>query len=295
MMDVSIPKRELDDLIFLYEYEPTLHDLYVEGPFDASIIRWFVAEVNSKNINIYEIASVNIEREKLIAVNKKDNNRDKLLYLAEYFHEKLPSSNQVTCIIDKDFDHIIYDYIEIPCLLYTDFTCMEIYFYDRIILEKFLCINCNKSDWPSQDILTALSKVLQKMYLYRMANETLKWNMSRLNNIVCITFDKWELNFNEDDYINRLLNKNNLLAKKDEFLSEVNKLEPLLLDDVRFQIHGHDYIKLLCWYLKKKGIDGDKVNEKNTGRQLALSSSFDYLLNFELFNKIRKIVEKNNV
>ena len=288
-MSPSIPRRNLNEVITLYQREPSLHDIYVEGPFDLSILRWLLNELGFKKATLFLIDTIDIEKERFTKLDVKPNHRERLIYFADYYNKKCPDNNQVTCVVDKDFDHITDSIRDNPCLYYTDFTSMELYFYFENIIEKYFHINCNKTKWPTSKILESLSEVLQRLFVYRLANERLNWNMKRYDPSKCIKVNDWNLDFNEDEYITRYLNKNNRLKEKDIFLTMTTELEALLVEEYRLQIHGHDFISLLCWYIGKLGIDKTKVNEDFTARHLALSCSVEHFMQFELFNRLSKI------
>lgn len=286
----GIPRRELEEIVFMYEQEPSLRDIYVEGAYDASILRWFLEEQDLKDVNVYEISDIEINKEFLIDSGKKSNNRERVIYLADYLHNSLQNSDQFICIADRDFNHFIDELFEIPALLFTDFTSMEMYFFGQRILEKFFIIICNKSDLPCRLLLNSFTNILQELFLMRLANEYLQWNMAWLNSVTCIEESNWNFTLNSNDFKNRLLNKNGRMNQMDEFNSVVEKFRESLDEEIRYQMHGHDYINLFVWLLHKKGLNGSrKINEINLPRILASSLTISEFLKFNLFNSIASV------
>jgi hypothetical protein len=57
------------------------------------------------------------------------------------------------------------------------------------------------------------------------------------------------IEFDQETYIDRYLNKNARKAEKDEFLALVQSLRERLPGEVRQSIHGHDFIDLMLWYV----------------------------------------------
>jgi hypothetical protein len=45
----------------------------------------------------------------------------------------------------------------------------------------------------------------------------------------------------------------------------------------RYQIHGHDFVEILGWYLRQKGVRGEVTQPQNIGNFLAMSIECDVL------------------
>ena len=56
-------RRNIDELITRYEYEPEIRDIYVEGPSDKAFITWFLSESGAVKVDVYEIEVVDIPPE----------------------------------------------------------------------------------------------------------------------------------------------------------------------------------------------------------------------------------------
>src|SRR5688500_15267818 len=125
---MELPRRQLSELLTLYELEPTLRDVFVEGPFDVSIINWFLHEKGCQDVGVYDISTIEIPDGEILNRGRKANNRERVIYLAEFMQNSLqPNKNQITCIVDRDFSDFLQDRRDIECLLYTDYSCMEMY------------------------------------------------------------------------------------------------------------------------------------------------------------------------
>ena len=287
---VQIPRRNIDELFFLYEVEANVTDIFVEGPFDAVVIKYFLKEISLSNVNVYEISTINVNDQELISANKKANNRERTIWLAEKFDDAGIKTDQLTCIVDKDFCHYLGSCIELPHLLYTDFACMEMYFFNETVIDKFLNACCYREGWPCNRFLGSISNYIQRMYLFRLANEVLNWQMAMLDKVVCITIADWEIVFDEEYFINRFLNKNDRIKNSNEFCECISLYEQNLLNDPRYQMNGHDFISAFSFLLIKKGVSKEISNTKIISRALILTLSSKLLLQYTLFNSLLKRV-----
>ena len=286
----QIPRRNISELFFLYEVEPNIIDIFVEGPFDKAIIQFFLNEISIHNVSVYEIETIEIDDEELISLGRKANNRERAMLLSEKFDAAGINSNQLICIIDKDFCHFLGECVNTPQLLYTDFSCMEMYFFDDKIIKKFLTTFCYKNDWPCDQLLESISKYIERIYLFRLINEALNWQMAMFDRVICISIKDWKIIFDEDEFIKRLLNKNQRNNEFDEFNSNILLHEKNLLEDSRYQMHGHDFINIFSFFLKKKGVSKEIANITAVSRALILTLSTSFLLQYDLFDLLLKRV-----
>lgn len=286
---VDIPRRTLAELSFIYERDPNLRDIYVEGPFDASIISWFLRENSINDAVVYSIESVDISDGDLIASDLSGGNRDRVIFLARFLDGK--HVQKVACIIDADFSYLSGQGPVNPPLFMTDFSCMEMYFFTERCFAKLFSICYRKFDWPVQDIMRNISWVAQEFFLYRWANNVLGWGMDWLERIVCMNMDGWEVRLDEDGYITRFLNKNGRLANKVEFEAQVRNLRSSLRGDRRFQMNGHDLISVLAWYVRQRGISGQKATMENVHLFMPLTLDHRELLPEPMFEALVQRIE----
>ena len=282
-----MPRKQLKELRALYELEPTLRDVFVEGSFDLTIIKWFLGVKNFQHVGVYQIETVEIPDGHILEQGRKANNYERLVFLAQYATRVLGSEqNQVTCIVDRDFVDFLNSATAIKCLLYTDYSCMEMYLLNEATLQKFFTIYCNRSDWPTGEIISTLSGLLQELFLFRLANEALGWEMGFLDNLPCIEVNSWSITFDAEDFLRRYLNKNSRMSAVGEFSRTVDSFREKLTTDIRNQSHGHDFVEVICWFVREKGIAGILANPKIVGRVLAVSLDPDQLSNTCLFQSL---------
>ena len=57
---MSIPPFEIESLLTKYELEPEIKDLFVEGPTDKRILRWFFKKAGLTDVDVFEITDVDV-------------------------------------------------------------------------------------------------------------------------------------------------------------------------------------------------------------------------------------------
>lgn len=292
-------RRRLDEVIVRYELEPELRDIFVEGARDSRLIKWFLREKGIEDCAIYEVSTVEIPTDILSKYNLDEhhnNNRGRVVALALELESALgEQAQQATCIIDSDFDLLlseeerfadllsicaeecadIFFVLSLSCstLLKTDYTSLEIYFWEERYIEKLLCF-C----FPDMDLLgdsplfvaDQLASILQDLFLSRLSNELMKRKYRHVGfeleylsfQRCCEVTESREIVFDLDDYVTRYLSKSDWLDKKDEFMQIINFWRGRLLDDNRCQMHGHDYFALLAWYISELNGNSETYTSK---------------------------------
>lgn len=246
----DIPRRTLPELAFIYDRDPRRRDVYVEGPSDASVIKWFMAYSGIPNVAVYPIESIEVPDGELLSAGLKTGNRGRVQYLAAVLATS--SAEKAACLIDADFSILRNEPRSVPPLFQTDYACMEMYYFASANLRKFFAICCNRADWPVEEIINALVTVLQEFFLCRFANDDLEWNLDWLDKLVCLSLNGWKIELDMESFVTRLLNKNNRSSQRDMYLEHVAYLREHLTDDPRNQMNGHDLTTLLAWYLRNK-------------------------------------------
>ena len=298
-------RRKLDELVARYELEPSLHDVYVEGLTDKSIIQWFLDESNldTKNCTVYEIDTVDIPTDQLFALGLNDSNRSRVIFLAFQLQRLFETTSlpHVVCIADRDFDDLIgSSSIESELLLFTDYTSIEMYLFDYNIIEKFLRLALRKDDLEAVNIINNISPILVEMFLLRAANQSLSYGMEWLApGTLKDCFNKKRrkgapLEFDSNDFVEKYLNKNNRTSEKSAFLEKVNELRNKNISEIRNKIRGHDFIQIFCWYIEpylpnnKKGFSDPEI----VLGTLLCCLDVDYLMQEKLFQELTRRVSK---
>jgi|SRR5882672_1324324 len=99
----------LEELLSRYELEPSIRDIYVEGPFDQFFLQWFLQQSGLANIVAYPIDSVHLPGAVLDRLGLEHGNRGRVIALAHELEATSPRDlrTQVACVVDADFDHFL--------------------------------------------------------------------------------------------------------------------------------------------------------------------------------------------
>jgi hypothetical protein len=284
----DIPRRQIAELEFIHRQHPDIYDIYVEGPFDASIMGWFVREHALTNIAIYPIDSIEIKGDDSGENESESGNRSRLVYLASQVSPTI--AMKVFCIIDADFSRIQGTVPVTPPLYETDYSCMEMYFFTYDCLSKFFTLFCHRDNWPVAIIMSSLADVLQEFFLFRCANSLLDWHLDWLDNYKCLKVKSWRIELDRKEFIKRLLNKNGKGGDRDTFNRTVESLQKSMDSEPRHQIHGHDFISLLSWFIKEKGITGSRSQIDVVQSSMTLTLDHSRLVEEPLFQKLTELV-----
>jgi len=280
-------QRTIEELITLYELEPQLRDIYVEGPTDVSFIGWFLDQVGKDNVIVYDISTVDISVQVIQSHSLENNNRDRVIALAIELESRLVEPTiQVTCIVDRDFDLILNKEYECNLLLFTDYTSIEMYLYCEKCLDKFINLYLRGFPFSAGYLLARLSSVLQEVFLIRLANKLLGLELEWMTFERCCHVDRGEVVFDADVFVTRYLNKNSVLERQGEFRSVVDTWRSKLTNESRCQMHGHDFISLLAWYIAKHGVNSKLARPEIVERTLFSCIELKQIADERLFQSL---------
>lgn len=268
-MTESDKRRTIDELATLYELEPDIRDVFVEGTDDRAVLEWYLGERTKRFVSVAEIDSVHVPDDTVLGHGHKIGNRGRVISLAYELESRLDSNAQaaVTLVVDADFDHIKQVSLRCSMLLSTDFSCFEMYWFNDRVIEKCRLLAGVPRRPPVHTFLDELAKVLQCLFVIRLSNETLELRMSWIPfNKVC-SKEGDAIAFDKDEFVRRYLMKNGQTARLEDFREEIATNRTLLRGDPRYQINGHDFTALFYWYIHplvsgKKGFMGEESVKK---------------------------------
>lgn len=245
-------RRTLDELVAIYEFEPELRDIYVEGKTDKLFFQWFVEQKVNQDFVVYEIDTVDISASKLFELGLIDNNRSRVIALALIMQQKLAATTfNLTCIADKDFDWLFGIEYKCDLLLFTDYSCLEMYLFNEVVLNKFLLLGLRISRPTAKELLDQLPPVLEELFLIRATDETLQLEMDWLDKFGgCCESKTNHIKFDSAKFIDKFLNKNIKMPQKSKFIAKLGELRTKEITEIRYKIHGHDFTELFCWYIR---------------------------------------------
>ncbi|MCE7059208.1 hypothetical protein [Dyadobacter sp. CY343] len=281
-------KRTVEEILTLYSLEPTIKDIYVEGPMDKSIIDLFVG-VYSIECNVYEIDS-SIDFSELMSKDPLlGSNRNKLISFASQLTSATSSQN-ILCIIDKDFDDFISGGTYNQFLLRSDYSCIEAYVFNEEIIGKILKIGFSNFPLEANQVIEELAKVLPPLFFLRCLREIdadfKPTALLKIDNAFSasrggiITFDL-------KDYVERFCHKNAISNRSEYVIKEVRKMLENYQGDVRNSIHGHDFANTFFRYVNSVK-NTQQFKDSSFEKTLFIALEMSTLTKYELFDTIYK-------
>jgi hypothetical protein len=245
--------KKLDELITLYYLEPGLKDIYVEGENDKDLIEWVLSAHNIKDIRVYSIKGIEInndilERHKL----NRGSNRSKVLALSTELAQSLPVTCKIVCIADRDQEDYLPSGLCNCFLEFTDYNSTELYLLRSSIIRKFISLVLGGFPISEDRLVTQALPILEDLYVLRLANQILGWNMEWIKNFTKYVKITEEFSFDRESSQAAYLQKNGKWNEKLVFERKVQELRSMLKGDPRFRLRGHDLMDLLYYVVKKR-------------------------------------------
>ena len=249
-IDIKLP---LNEIRVQYQLEPSLKDVYVEGATEVSVLRWFFDRKDKKDVHVYPIDIVEIPSEAYERTSlSAGSNHNKVIVLAEelsrYFDKK---KIKVKCIADADYDIHLNRCRSNYVLEYTDYTSIEMYFFNKPFLSKFINLVLHGFSISPSNLMRDFKKVLQRIFLIRLANESLEWSMKWIDFKEYISWSGGRIKFNEERFLRNYLIRNGKIMYANEFKDVMRDFEDQLHQDPRHNIRGHDFTYLFFLVVKR--------------------------------------------
>lgn len=216
---------------------------------DKTLIEWFLEEQGRTRFAVYEAGLFEVEPRDIFARQLEDNNRGRVITIAYHVATHSPDDTKVTCIADRDFDPLLNTEHRCRGLLFTDYTCMLMYTLNERVLSKFLRFKVSRFQKPASRVIKEISATLESLFAVRLANYLLHSGLKPVTWQDSCVLDRDGVRMNQNDYINRYLNKNRAHADKQHFVTQIEECKSWMHLDLRLQVNGHDYIAILIWYI----------------------------------------------
>lgn len=259
------PLRTLNEILERYTHHPDLCDVYVEGVTDRGLLGWFFVDAGKPEITVYEIDTVEIPARLVRDLGLENNNRGRVIALARFLHKEFGTSLRVSAVVDADLSYFFDEKEDCPLVLMTDYTSMEMYFFNSKAVHKFISTCCANLPVQAPELIEFLKPILKKLFLGRIANRVLQWNLKSVSAAgSCeVTDNPLDITLDWADYLTRYLSKNDRLKHRSKFEEVVKQYSKKSSLDARRRMHGHDFVSMLalcCSKLRPKaGITVDNL------------------------------------
>jgi hypothetical protein len=285
-------RKTITELLALYEFEPELRHLWVEGSSDVSFFRWFLAERNLDAVEIRPIDQVEVPLTVLEKYGLTPSNRNRAIALSLELESSLNAVDEhalIKVIVDRDFDDFLLRSIDGKFLEYTDFTSIEMYFFEAETIKKIITLATSTPERSVDELMSRIVCVGCKIFFLRAANELLGWNLKMPDHFKLISNKFTSIDFNYDEFKKRILTSNACADSEVAFDAAVLKVRDGQPDEPRLKIRGHDFINLLHWAIKKdirpKGSSRDAETVANF---IFMSADATKLAEFGLFSAVEQ-------
>ena len=246
----------IDEIIALYELEPELCDIYVEGITDQLVIKRFIDKYDIYDVNVKLIEDIDFNSICEKYPNIKRNNKEKLITLSKEIskNDELEKINKLTIIIDKDFDEINQTMISNKYVKYTDYNSLELYLYNESVIDNFYSCVLRRFPFNGNKTITVLSPLLQDCFIISAVfHEENIGKSDRVDYSNSIKIDKknCRIDFSLDEHLKKDLNK---LSKSRDLISYLEKIEEKkqkLHCNIKNNIRGHDFFEILFLFIDK--------------------------------------------
>lgn len=269
-------RRKIHELVARYELEPELRDVYVEGVADQVLIRSVLEDAGHRGVKVYTIDTVDVPTATVLDHGLTDGSKSRVIALCRELEAPRPLGNQVTGVVDTDFDALLGLNHDAPHLLKTDYTCMEMYSFNEQSLGRFCERHLHKPTDLANVLLQSLRMPLEELFFIRATNETLALRLAWLAVEDQVSFKKDAVPFDADDFVTKYLSKGKMLACRPDFVAKRDELRAKAHTDPRHQIHGHDFIKLLAKRLKSEVKSSSLCDPEVVARTLPIHSMPEY-------------------
>lgn len=265
----DLPKRTLRELMALYQMEPSIADIFVEGPFDRDMMGDIIEELVGRNVEIYPISSVDVNE--AVDDNVRQyiqlGNKGQVIVLCYALGLNGVPPHQFAGIVDADADRLVDAHCDINGIFYTDYCCMEMYAFTSTNFQKFLRIIASEQDVNRiESIRQSLAKILVRAFCIRTAKYVLYGTGRKVPLPGFISFSDGELRFDEMNFIMANLSVSGPYASEVNLRQKMAFLSSRVGNDLRHAMDGHDLGHLLSMILKK--FYNHHIDGQHTARHL---------------------------
>ncbi len=277
-------RRTPAELRILYEIQPQLRDVVVEGRIDASVIRWYLRECGANNAKVYAIDDrVEVDSASVVGVGGEVGARGRILALADEAARWTLTQENLTCVIDSDRD-CLASRVEFPHLLSTDFGSMGVYAFQPRPLQQFIDIVASGFD-RAEDVMADLMPTLNETFLVRTALHDVGKVPLTSTFVNCCNIRKRPITLDTDELVRRSLAVVSEGRLQGEVMARVDRYRKHLPSEPLLAVRGHDIAPLL---IKRLGLKNDLARIESVERSLRTCLTTTDLDKSRLFSQLRE-------
>lgn len=263
-------KRTVEEIISICKLEPSTKNIYVEGLSDKLVIDNFLKKQKINDISVFNIKCIDFS-EVFAKMSPselnilKDSNKEKVAFLTLKV-EKESGNCHFLGIIDRDLDFVNNHIKSGKYLSYTDYNSMEMYLFSRDYIANLLKNTFRiTSDVNFDKFINSIGYVCRTLFYIRAYLESFNGSMVDIKKD--FSYDKRcnICRFDIENYIKKIVQVNKNVNSSGNLYKEIIEKVNTPIDDVRLEIKGHDYIKVLYLSIcKHKKVNMDEIELANT-------------------------------
>lgn len=283
-------RRSPAEIAAIHRLEPTLRDIFVEGPNDAAIVQWFLRQARRTSVAVVAIEMIDVPDE-LIAAHglRLGSRRSSVLALAYDLTDRGVASTTVLCIVDQDADRYTSVERSVPLLAYTDYNSFESYFMNEHVLGKFFGVVLRRPAFAPREVLDSMIPVLRTLFALRTAQQSLHWNIEWLQPKKYLSVDRGSIELDTQKFVTAYLGKGHRLHQLAEFMTAVQAVDAVLDPSPLLSTRGHDFTYVLFLWVAR--VCTPCPFRDCTALEGALSGCLEYsdLMSYPLFQRVASL------
>jgi hypothetical protein len=286
---MNLPRRTIEELEAIYSLEESFRDVYVEGSTDQSFFRWFLDQSGLKATRVYVVEDIEISAEAVTALGLDIGNRGRVVALAHAL-ERIAGGGtlpQATCVVDRDLDRFLSIEWTCTCLLFTDYTSLEMYVCNNAVTERFVRLYCGKAVIDPTEVISQVIRIAEQLFALRLARKKLGLSFAWGSIHKSLELESGEIRFDERKFVYRMLSQGGSHNDSVALLEKARECRAEMTFDSRHQMQGHDYMKVFAFYFRKRFQNTYLFNDQAVAGALFLCADESSLRGKRLFRQLQ--------
>jgi hypothetical protein len=239
-------RRSIEELLARYELEPTLQDVYVEGPTDRALVELALTTLGAGHrIRAYEIEGIDVPAEILRSSGLSSSNKSRVIALADELQVRSARDlrQNVVCLADRDFDGMLGRLRSLDLLVYTSRASLDAILATPSVVQKLLSVVL-LAQQSADELIAQMLPILHERFLQRIACDELGIGPTHPDLTRLCTFDGQTLTCDIHTFAGRLLQTAGAVDRRDAFLASIAAYRSTVLADTGL-VHVDDFLALL--------------------------------------------------
>jgi hypothetical protein len=296
MSAASEYKRTIPELVSQSKFATSLKTILVEGTEDKRVYSQYFQSTDNKAIAFLPINFVEIELPEQGRQGAGSGNRARVIEAAVQLSQSTADKQSICCITDTDLGFLLPKGPDLPdFLFYTDVTCLELYYYNEVILKRFIQNCCGIFTINTSTLLMRIASPLKEMMSIRLSLTENDLPVGWIENPKLTILDNGDLKFDWVDYLRRILSKSNNLHFLARITDRCTHWQNILkaMENPKV-MHGHDFVGVLRWYLRSQGIPNKFLDQVVFFRILSVCGTTEDLAHYQIFKDLTNFCSSLN-